>query len=157
MLRSGIILATVTLITACAVSPEPVHKAPDVEPPAFSWLEGCWITEDGSYREVWQRGGSGLLFGFATMSQDGEVVFFEQTRIELDDPALYAYPAGNGPSPFPLESSGDSEAVFANSEHDYPQRIHYAREGPGLVATISLADGSRPNHWTFEPCGDDEG
>ena len=157
MFRAIALAVFACLLSACSESLEPARPVPVAEPPAFSWLEGCWMTQDGAYREVWQRGGSDLLFGFATMSHEGEVVFFEQMRIEADTPAFYAYPAGKGPSPFPLESSGSTEAVFANPNHDYPQRIRYAREGSGLVATISLADGSRPNRWAFTPCGSGEG
>ena len=152
MIRTANVLVFASLLTACVAALEPDIAAPVPQPPELGWMEGCWITEDGSYREVWQRGGEDLLFGYATLRHDGEVVFFEQTRIETDTPAFYAYPAGVGPSPFPMISMSESEAVFLNATHDYPQRIRYAREGTALVATISLADGSRASNWAFQPC-----
>ncbi|MCI4645370.1 MAG: DUF6265 family protein [Hyphomonadaceae bacterium] len=158
MLRSLLLLMVSALAAACAAGPTPLpipdpeEVVEDVLP--LAWLEGCWITEDGSYREVWQRGGKNLLFGFATMSQDGEVVFFEQTRIELETPAFYAYPAGVGPSPFPMVSMSEGEVVFLNPAHDYPQRIRYARESDALVAVISLADETRQNSWHFAHCSE---
>ena len=41
------------------------------------------------------------------------------------------------------------ELEFVNTAHDYPQRIRYWREGALLIAEISLADGSKPQRWTY--------
>jgi hypothetical protein len=58
-------------------------------------------------------------------------------------------PGGRAPVLFPLVASGRTSATFENRAHDYPQRITYRRNGNVMVATLSLADGSRPISWTF--------
>ena len=69
--------------------------------------------------------------------------------------AFFAYPRGIGPHQFnalgPVETTATT-AVFVNSEHDYPQRIAYTREGNALLADISLVDGSKVNSWRFAAC-----
>lgn len=149
------LIATV-LASACMGAPieaEPDGKDPSDAP--LTWLEGCWVTEDGSYREVWQRGGEELLFGFATMREDGETVFFEQMRIELDEPALYAYPRGIGPTRFAMRSVDEQAIEFTNPENSFPQIIIYRREGGMLMALISGPRANQGNVWHFAPCQED--
>ena len=155
MIRVVFLLVAVISITACAANPEPVREAPVEDLPAFSWLEGCWITEDGSYREVWHRGGEDLLFGFATESEAGKVVFFEQMRIEAKDPALYAYPRGIGPTRFAMRSVDEQAIEFANPENDYPQLIIYSRVEDRLTALISSGWAEQGAVWNFTPCPED--
>jgi hypothetical protein len=47
-------------------------------------------------------------------------------------------------------TEGDAKSVtFVNSAHDYPQRVRYVVTDSGLDAEISLADGSKPNRWSY--------
>jgi hypothetical protein len=118
----------------------------------FSWLEGCWETASGDYREVWRAEGT-HVFGFAVTYKDGAEVFFEQARIDLGDVAVFsAYPAGKGPTQFVQIADDAASVTFENAVHDYPQRIAYARTGKALTAVISLADGSKAETFTFRAC-----
>jgi uncharacterized protein YndB with AHSA1/START domain len=62
---------------------------------------------------------------------------------------FYGSVKGGARVAFPMVSSGSRDIVFANPSHDYPQRIHYWREGMGLKAEISQMDGSKKYGWTY--------
>ncbi len=142
-------MGLVTGLASCATAPptEPEPTGP------FGWLTGCWQNEDGSIREVWSAPEGSHLFGYSVYLKDGQSTFFEQIRIDLFDPPVFnAYPAGQGPSPFPMVEQSAVSATFLNSEHDYPQRIRYQRDGDALNAVISLADGSKPGTFSYVRC-----
>ena len=46
-----------------------------------------------------------------------------------------------------------AEIVFANPQHDYPQRIRYWRDGMDLNAEISTMDGSQAVRWHYRRQG----
>lgn len=149
MMRHGLIPAV--LLAACAGTPGAGSQY--VHP--LAWMSGCWQTPDGDYREVWSDPDHGYLFGYALSLDNDTVTFFEQTRIEPSSTYVFnAYPAGKGPSPFPEIERGPTSIVFANADHDFPQRIRYAREGEQMAAEISLMDGSNAQTFEFAPCTD---
>jgi hypothetical protein len=135
------------LLTGCATAP-----AMETEHP-LGWISGCWENADGDYREVWSAPDHGYLFGYALSLKGGTVSFFEQSRIEPGKAFTFAvYPGGKGPLPFGEIERGASHIVFADPDHDYPQRIRYAREGDRMTAEISLMDGSRGQGFAFRRC-----
>ncbi len=146
-------MALFLLLCACQPSQKPSTEA---RPPLsdFSWLEGCWTTEDGKTVETWTI--ADATHGFAvnySLSED-QVSFFEFSYIDKarGDWAFHAYPRGIGPSTFPIQSLTKNSATFANDAHDYPQSITYTRDGKALQAKISLINGEKPFSWTFLPC-----
>lgn len=136
-------------LSACAS----ISSAENADPNHLDWLTGCWQSEDGDAREVWSASEDGYYFGYATTKRDGDLVFFEQMRIDPEPmPVFNAYPAGNGPSAFPTIALTSHSVTFANPEHDFPQKITYAREGDALNAVISRMDGTSPGHFNYVPC-----
>ena len=125
--------------------------------PDLGWLTGCWRSSDGSATEVWSESYGGWRFGHGATMSDGELVFFEQLRIETDDAGTryVASPAGAAPTTFTATDLGTDTAAFANPDHDYPQRIRYHREGNALTAQISLMDGSRAQTFRWHQCAPD--
>lgn len=140
--------ALTLLLGACAGVPAGSEDHP------LAWMSGCWQTADGDYREVWSAPDHGYLFGYALSLEDGAVSFFEQSRIDPGRPGTFnAYPAGKGPAPFAEVARDAASITFADPDHDYPQRIRYARTGARMTATISLMDGSEEQDFAFRPCG----
>ena len=110
----------------------------------LDWLHGCWERsgegQSGNV-EMWFAPTDSLLVG---LNYDQGRPVFEYLRIENVDsnPVYVAQPGGRPPTSFTAIESGEQRVVFANDEHDYPQRVQYARHGDELKATISAADGS---------------
>ena len=119
---------------------------------SLTWLAGCWT--NGSTVERWIAAEGGYLFGSGVLLADGAVKFFEQMRIEPGDegPVFSAYPSGHGPTVFKSDGQAGQSIAFINASHDYPQRIHYHREGSRLTATPSLIDGSKASQWDYRRC-----
>jgi hypothetical protein len=107
---------------------------------------GCWESEDGLAREVWSRDPSGWLFGYAlNRSETGDVLFFEQMRIEKSGTSeTLIVTAAQGPSVRFVREMTDkpSEYRFINGAHDFPQIITYRPTLSRLDATISRLDGT---------------
>lgn len=150
MIRS---LICVFAISAC---PLPPIAAEEADPNRLDWLTGCWQSEDGVTREVWSSSQDGYYFGYSVVTKNDHVMFFEQMRIDPAPlPVFNAYPKGDGPFPFVATELSETRIIFANPDHDFPQKIEYWREGEGLRARISRMDGSSPGRFSFAPCTSD--
>jgi len=98
----------------------------------LAWLAGCWASvaensEAGS-TEQWMQPAGGSMLGVSRVVRDGRMVAFEYLRIvEADAGGLVfiASPSGQATAKFSLARLGQSEVVFENPQHDFPQRISY--------------------------------
>jgi hypothetical protein len=130
-----------------------------VAPPSLpTFLAGCWEQRqaDRWTEECWTGPRGGLMIGSGRDGVGDTVRHWEWMRIERGTDgavSFYGSPKGAAPVTFRLTHSSADEAVFVNPSHDYPQRIRYRRTTTGIDAEISLADGSRPNRWTYRPMG----
>jgi len=134
---------------ACSSGPKPEELG------RLGFMVGCWASADGTNQETWSMPRGGVMFGYATTMQGGNLAFFEQSRIDLRKArAEYtASPDGQRPVVFTEPAAAAANTVtFENAEHDYPQRITYRTTKKGLAATISRLDGSRPTEYAWERC-----
>jgi hypothetical protein len=128
-------------ILLCAFA---VFGAPASEPAiaSLSWLSGCWASENGEpgSGEHWTSLAGGTMLGTSRTVEQGKTVGFEFMELRyLQDGrlAFIAHPSGQRTTALPALRASDSEAVFENRQHDFPQRVVYAREGDaGLRARI---------------------
>jgi hypothetical protein len=152
--RTAAIAAAMGLLAAagCASGPSPEEDG------RLYFMVGCWRSADGANQETWASPVGGLMFGHAETFRDGQLSFFEQSRIDLrTQPASYTVsPNGSRAVTFvedPEAALPDVPSVtFQNAENDFPQKIAYRREKNGLAATISMLDGSRPVEYAWERC-----
>jgi hypothetical protein len=105
---------------------------PEIE--KIAWLAGCWKSENAEpgSGEHWMPLAGGTMFGMSRTVRRGQTVEFEfvELRYLPDGKLAYiAHPSGQQTTAFPLLRISDSEVVFENPEHDFPQRIAYAKEG----------------------------
>ncbi len=143
---------SLVFLCACAHS----GQAEEADPNRLDWLTGCWQNAENGTREIWSVSEDGYYFGYSIVLKDGHAVFFEQMRIDPAPlPIFNAYPSGEGPSSFPAIEIADNSVTFANTAHDYPQKIKYWRDSDGLRAVISLIDDSGAGAFNFEPCAID--
>jgi len=128
------------------------QQAAPAKPPG--WMAGCWVEQAGSRwaEECWTSPRAGMMLG-SSRSGDGTALRSWEAAQILPDASgrltFWASPNGEGRFPFPLASYTETEMIFANPAHDYPQRIRYWREGAALNAEISMMDGSKPMRWHF--------
>ena len=110
-------------------------------PSAPDWMAGCWSGESGpmTFEEQWTRPASGSMMGISRVFKSGRLVFSEFMRIDTKDGVLVYTPrigSKQAPVEFRLKSQSDSEVVFENAAHDFPQRILYRRNTDGLTGRI---------------------
>jgi hypothetical protein len=120
-----------------------ISSAASAERPDLSWLSGYWCTRgDGtSSEEYWLPERGGLMLGL-NRSVGKKRTNFEFMRIEIaaDGARFIGQPSGVPPTIFTMISASGSKASFANPQHDFPKRVHYARSGDTLTARVD--DGS---------------
>ena len=108
--------------------------------PAF--IAGCWSGEHADTRrssyEVWIAPKAERMLGVSQTVRP-ERTEFEFLRIEraAGQVDYVAQPSGRPPTRFRMNDASASHAEFSNPEHDFPQRIRYARDGDLLRAELS--------------------
>jgi hypothetical protein len=156
------LLACASLCFCSAVpqdTPKPaVVGAAKIDPAELqklAWLSGTWVVEQGEVvtEEHWRPLAGNTLLGTSHTYDKTRTRFFEFLRVTAMNGkiAYIALPANaQEPTVFLLQRASDQEVVFENPQHDYPQRIRYAKTPAGLTATISLLDGARAQSFEFK-------
>ena len=115
------------------------------------WMSGHWtLTKDGVVmEEIWSEPRGGVMIGMHRDARETRASF-EFFRIAATDDGIvyFAQPGGRPPTPFALAESGESRAVFANPQHDFPKRIIYWREDAQLCARVE-GDGEAAEQWCW--------
>jgi Domain of unknown function (DUF6265) len=111
------------------------------------WLSGCWELRSARRVtiEMWMPPDGNLMLGASRTTVGGVVREYEHLRLSTDgDVIVYtAIPSGQQEAAFRTTVLSDSNLVFENLAHDFPQRILYQRRGvDSLVARI---EGPGPN------------
>jgi len=125
--------------------------------PAF--LAGCWEerrTDGGWTEECWTDVRGGLMIGSGRDGKQDNVGHWEWMRIERDGaatPIFYGSPKGAPPVAFKAIEANVTSITFVNPGHDYPQRVSYVVTSEGIDAEVSLADGTKPNRWSYRRLG----
>ena len=123
------------------------------------WLPGCWAGQDGSAAagatEMWTAPQAGRMLGLGQTVR-GTRSSFEFLRIERGEQGVdyVAQPGGRPPVRFASIAIAPGRVEFVNPQHDFPQRIEYAREGDSLRAELSTTDRARKQTFLFKrmPC-----
>lgn len=128
--------------------------------PAF--LAGCWEQRVGERwtEECWTAPRGGLMIGSGRTGKGDTLSNWEWMRIERSaDGSLsfYASPKGAPAVTFKATQISESEIIFGNPAHDFPQRIRYLRTAAGIDAEISLTNGGKPVRWSYRRSGSPTG
>ncbi len=92
------------------------------------------------------------MIGSGRNGKADHIANWEWMRIERGtDGAVtfYGSPMGAPAVSFKATESDGKSITFVNATHDYPQRVRYVVTETGLDAETSLADGSKPNRWSY--------
>ncbi|MBI1766553.1 MAG: hypothetical protein HYR56_34530 [Acidobacteria bacterium] len=111
---------------------------------ALGWISGCWENTRGKRynEEHWMKAAGNTMLGMSRTLNDGNIREFEFLRIHegqgADQGNIYytSKPSGQPEASFKLVSWKESEAIFENPAHDFPQRIIYRRTGDAMQARI---------------------
>ncbi|HWH83373.1 MAG TPA: DUF6265 family protein [Burkholderiaceae bacterium] len=107
---------------------------------ALAWLQGCWAqrTPERIVEEQWMAPRAGTMLGMSRTVRGDKLVAHESVLLrEHEGRFEYAVsPSGQAPTVFTSISVGANRVVFENPEHDFPQRVAYARDGSELRAWI---------------------
>lgn len=121
------------------------------------WMTGAWARSDGENwaDEYWTPPRGGMMIGASRSGKGDKLVFWEHMRIAQEEGGLVftAIAGDQKPVRFVETRRLDNEITFENPAHDYPQRIHYWREGKDLKARISLVDGTKAVDFSFRMMG----
>ncbi len=123
----------------------------------LAWLAGAWtgVSEGTKMEEFWLAPDGNLMVGLhRDVFVSGES-FFEYLRIEstADGVTFLASPTGRPPTAFKMVALQDRQVVFANKQHDFPQRIIYRLGSEGhLHARIEgIVDGKlKSREWQWQ-------
>jgi hypothetical protein len=119
------------------------------KPTDLHWLAGTWVAEQAGERPVyeeWQKAADGSLRGRSFVMYAGDTTINEQLQIKQQNGYIYyiAIVAHNDNKPVYFEMQPqltDSEFVFTNALHDFPQQILYRRiDVDSLLAVVSGGD-----------------
>ena len=136
------------LLPIFAIAAEPVSIA------NLSFMTGCWEVKEGPMltEEQWSKPADDTMLGMSRTLKAGKSVFSEFMRIEKT-PDGFAYRArilpGQPGTLFKMIRSTETEVVFENSAHDFPQRILYRKVAGGLFARIEGVDKGKPRGVDF--------
>ena len=125
--RALVAVALAVLVARAAGAAEP-------DLAKLSWLVGCWASDgaEAGSGERWTSAADKRLLGISNTIREGKTVESERMEIGyLPDGklAFTAHPSGQASAVFTLLRITQTEAVFENLEHDFPQRVAYAMDG----------------------------
>jgi hypothetical protein len=129
----------VVLTLALMIGFSPMVESASVED--LAWLAGCWASvgaEAGS-GEQWMEPAGGTLLGVNRTVKGSKTVAHEFMQIretESGEIEFIANPSGQSEAAFSLVGLSESEVVFENPDHDFPQRIIYRLKGDNLEGRI---------------------
>ena len=127
----------------------------------LGWIAGCHVMETPRIKieEQWMKPDGGMMLGINRTIRGGKAVAHEFLRIDAKDGAvIYTGLVGTkGETPFKLTTQTETEVIFENPTHDFPQRIIYRKTADGIVARIDGTVNGKERHEDFPmksvPCG----
>lgn len=122
----------------------------------FTKILGEWHfdVQDYLFLEIWEKVSPNTFEGkmYQIHFNSGDTLTSEHIRLVEASGEIYyvVFGAGNNdmPVPFKLTGLSDTNAVFENPAHDFPQKIEYLWDGNKLTAYIS-AEGKKPAPFYF--------
>lgn len=123
----------------CALFLAATSYAADVN--QLTWITGCWSMQQGALtiEERWTPPVGGQMMAVSRTIRAGKVVAREFIVIDTEPAGIFYSPRIGTPDAavrFKLTTQSDTEVVFENPTHDFPQRILYRKTADGLTARI---------------------
>lgn len=109
------------------------------------WLIGTWEnkTPKGSIYETWSKTNDNEFSGKSYIVKDKDTIVFENIQLVQEQDGLFYIPTVKSqndalPIRFVVKTISETQLVFENPQHDFPQIISYTKiTSDSLVAEIS--------------------
>jgi Domain of unknown function (DUF6265) len=149
---TGLFCILISFLVLCAWTTKQMSDIKKAE-----WLIGTWEnkTARGSIYETWNKEGDNEFSGMSYIIKENDTVVFENIRLVQEQNALVYIPAVKSqndamPVRFASKTISETQMVFENPEHDFPQVISYTKIGSdSLVAEISGTKNGQERKRTF--------
>ncbi len=121
------------------------------------WLIGTWEnkTSRGTIYETWNKTSDKAFTGKSYFLKEKDTVIIENIQLVQEGEVLFYVPTvknqnGGLPVRFTAKSISDTQMVFENLQHDFPQIISYTKiSADSLVAEISGKKNGRERKQSF--------
>ena len=118
-----------------------------------AWLQGCWqiAGPDRIIEEQWMAPRAGSMLGMSRTVRGEKVAAYETMMIRErgENLTFEAHPSGQPAATFVSTSVAESEVVFENAAHDFPQQIGYRSKDGALFAWIAGSVSGKPRRVEF--------
>lgn len=150
--------ALLPAILSCAMGAVTLAaETPSTKPTlaTVAWLAGLWAFERNGrvVEEQWLAPSGGTMLEMGRTVANGQTVEYEFVVLREEpngDIAYTAKPSGQPEATFKLVRASDTEVVFENLAHDFPQRIRYNLEPDGsLLAAIEGTQNGKERRVVF--------
>ncbi|MCY1518927.1 hypothetical protein D9M68_536620 [compost metagenome] len=145
-------MAIAAMAILCAWTIKPTTDITKAE-----WLIGTWEnkTMRGNIYESWVKTNDKVLTGKSYLKREKDTIVFENLQLIQEKEGLVYIPIvknqnGGLPVRFTAKTISETQLVFENPKHDFPQVISYTKITPdSLVAEISGLRNGQPRKQTF--------
>lgn len=145
-------LAFVGFVLLCAWT---IKQTSDIK--KAEWLIGTWVnkTQRGSIYETWSKTNDNEFSGKSYIVKEKDTIVFENIRLAQEQDGLFYIPTVKNqndglPVRFAIKTISETQLVFENLQHDFPQIISYTKiSGVSLVAEISGTKNGQERKQTF--------
>ncbi|WP_447951723.1 DUF6265 family protein [Chryseobacterium koreense] len=113
-------------------------------------------TSKGSIYETWNKTSDNELSGKSYIVKEKDTIIFENIRLVQEQNRLFYIPTvknqnGGLPVRFAAKTISETQLVFENPQHDFPQIISYTKiSADSLVAEISGVRNGQERKQTFQ-------
>lgn len=136
--KSGVVIVGLALL--CAWTTKQTNHITKAE-----WLIGTWEnkTPKGTIYETWSKETDRKFSGKSYMIKDKDTIVFENLQLVQEQGGLFYIPTVKNqndglPVRFVAKISSETQFIFENQKHDFPQTISYTKITiDSLVAEIS--------------------
>ena len=121
----------------------------------LDWMAGCHALETPrgvKIEEQWMKPAGGMMLGINRTIRGGKAVANEFLRIDVKgtDVVYTGLVGTKGETPFRLATQSETEVIFENPTHDFPQRIIYRKTADGgMTARIDGVVNGKERHQDF--------
>lgn len=146
------LFVVIVLANLCAFTTKQTNDIKKAE-----WLIGTWENKTlrGSIYETWSRESDNEFSGMSYIIKEKDTVVFENIRLIQEQDGLFYTPIVRNqndglPVRFASKTISETQLVFENQQHDFPQIISYVRiTADSLMAEISGIKNGEERKQTF--------